>query len=109
MSNLYTKVCTSCAKNVITPDSIIIDMIGTMSSSDGSADPSPKRLSLPKRYMVRILYTMRPVVMAFSANDREKNDTTNVLNELYDATEGDRKKIGYSARHVIEIPRGTLA
>ena len=52
---------------------------------------------------------MRPVVMAFSANDREKNDTTNVLNELYDATEGDRKKIGYSARHVIEIPRGTLA
>ena len=108
MSNLYIKVCTSCAKNVITPDSIMIDRIGTMSNPDESADPT-RRFSLPTWYMVRILYTMRPVVRAFSANDSEKNDTTNVLNALYDASEGDRNKLGYSARHVTEIPRGTLA
>ena len=108
MSNLYIKVCASCAKNVIAPDSIIMDTIGTMSSPDGSVYPT--RSSLPTRYTVRILYTMRPVVRAFSTNDREKNDNTSELNALYAAGEVDGYKLGYIPRHAIEIPsRDTLA
>ena len=52
---------------------------------------------------------MRPVTRAFSANDREKNDSTNERNNSYAASVWSVKRLGVIAMVVTEVTRGTLA
>ena len=50
---------------------------------------------------------MRPVTIAFSANDREKNDSGNEFSNLISAS--DELLVGAFAMVVTEVTRGTLA
>ena len=59
--------------------------------------------------MARILVMMRPVTKAFSANDREKNDSTNEPNNSIAACDPDFIRPGVIAMVVTEITRGKLA
>ena len=104
-SNLYVKVCTSCAVNVIEADSI---RIGTKSRP--SLLEYPTRLGEMSRYIVRILVMMRPVTRVFSANDREKIDSysTNERNESNAACDPDVIRLGFNASKVIEATRGAF-
>ena len=52
---------------------------------------------------------MRPVTRAFSANDRERNDSTNERNNSNDACESDAKRLGVFAMVATEVTRDTLA
>ena len=81
MADLYITVCASCATKVIKPDSINMDMSGYRSRCPLEL---PWELGLlwtllnPRMslYTLMILYTMRPVTSAFTANERKKNAVT---------------------------------
>ena len=69
----------SCATNVIRPDSINIDMRGLRSRCPSTPALPWLLFILSTRvslYTVMILYTMRAVTSAFTANDRKKNAVT---------------------------------
>jgi hypothetical protein len=73
--------CASCAKNVIMPDSINIDMRRLRSRRPFPCELARMLLVLPVNprislYTVMILYTIRAVTSAFTPNDKKKNAVT---------------------------------